>query len=859
MRRQQIKQLECGISLLKDAHKEIKKQMEKHRTDEVVHLLEQCQQYAVKLGEMIEREEGEGLETVRCLEAYCELLYTMYQGTERSGSSLNAGRSCKSLNEVLYRTESSARREIQEQREVVFLPYKASMWDSMESVWRAACEDPDCQVFVIPIPYFDRGPGGKLGEMHYEGGLYPEDVPVTDYQEYDFAGRHPDVTVIHNPYDSCNFVTSVHPFFYARNLRQYTDKLVYIPYFVLDEPDPEDPAAAERMAHFCTCPGVLYADKVIVQSEAVRQIYVDVLARSTNGSGLKKSDWEKKILGLGSPKIEKVLHTDKADLKLPENWRRIIEKPQGGFKKILLYNTGIHALMEYNEEMLEKIQAVLRFMKERQNEIALLWRPHPLICTTMESLRPQLLDAYQKIVQKYRTESWGIYDDTADLHRAIRLCDGYYGDASSVVRLCEEAGKTVLIQASGVKVPGTEDAASGKALYFEAFYDDGDYFWFTEYDFNALFQMDKRTGQVKLKGIFPGEDFLRKRLYVSVAAFGGKLYFAPHSADEIAEYDLQNESFEKIPVMMPRKNNRSVWVDQKFFRAVTLDEKIYFIPWHYPGILCYDPKTGESVCHDDWVDEVEKLRVSEWGYFSQFESDDGCLILPCVCAGAIVVFDIKKQHSRVIQTPEVKGSCKYSGISRMNDWLYLVSADGTVWKRSPDLENEPVSSISLPVSAGEEIAFYPVLSDGAFLYLYPFRQGKGYQIDIRTDQAVPMEYLDEERETLSDPYSFPAVDWDGEFLYIMTGGSRRFIKYDPVSGRKYEWKLYPSAKDQVILKTCKKEAYQRRLQKETTVETETDALSLMLDLLQEKNMERKGIVSEERKIGQKIYQELIKK
>ena len=40
----------------------------------------------------------------------------------------------------------------------------------------------------------------------------------------------------------------------------------------------------------------------------------------------------------------------------------------------------------------------------------------------------------------------GIYDDTADVDRAIACCDGYYGDWSSLVGLCREAGKPVMIQ-----------------------------------------------------------------------------------------------------------------------------------------------------------------------------------------------------------------------------------------------------------------------------------------------------------------------------------------------------------------------------------------------------------------------------
>ena len=96
--------------------------------------------------------------------------------------------------------------------------------------------------------------------------------------------------------------------------------------------------------------------------------------------------------------------------------------------------------------MLEKMKSVFSIFKEHQDEVALLWRPHPLIKTTIESMRPQLWAEYSKLVEQYREEGWGIYDDTADMDRAVVLCDGYYGDRSSVVQLVQKAGKPVMIQ-----------------------------------------------------------------------------------------------------------------------------------------------------------------------------------------------------------------------------------------------------------------------------------------------------------------------------------------------------------------------------------------------------------------------------
>ena len=76
----------------------------------------------------------------------------------------------------------------------------------------------------------------------------------------------------------------------------------------------------------------------------------------------------------------------------------------------------------------------------------MLWRPHPLMKATLESMRPQLWEDYNAIVEQYKAEGWGIFDDTADFDRALAICDAYYGDPSSVVQLCRKVDKPIMIQ-----------------------------------------------------------------------------------------------------------------------------------------------------------------------------------------------------------------------------------------------------------------------------------------------------------------------------------------------------------------------------------------------------------------------------
>ena len=144
---------------------------------------------------------------------------------------------CKELLEHIMAETS---KEEHFKKEMVFLPYKASMWDSLESVWRAAYEDKDnCLSYVIPIPYCDRNPDGTAKEWHCERDLFPKDVPTLDWQEVDLKAMHPDVIFFHYPYDNCNSATSVDSAYYSFNLREHTDLLVYVPYFVVGRRWPE--------------------------------------------------------------------------------------------------------------------------------------------------------------------------------------------------------------------------------------------------------------------------------------------------------------------------------------------------------------------------------------------------------------------------------------------------------------------------------------------------------------------------------------------------------------------------------------------------------------------------------------------
>lgn len=324
-----------------------------------------------------------------------------------------------------------------DRKELVFFPYLYAMWDSMESVWKAAVDSGEFDVYVVPIPYYERKADRSLGDMHYDGAEYPLEVGAISWESYDIAQRKPDIAYVHNPYDGGNLVTSIHPDFYSDKLKEHIETLVYIPYFSLN--------GGNVPEHFCTTSVVFRADKVIVQSQRTQEIYVEALLEfgAQHKIPMKRAELTKKILPLGSPKTDVIKTKDQ--FQIPDQWKKIITKEDGSEKKVLFFNNTLNAVLSQNEEALDKLEDSLGYFREHTEEIAFLWRPHPLMESTLKSMRPHLLVRYQKIVEKYQKEHWGIYDDTPDFQRAVAISHGYYGDNSSVVDVFISAKKPVML------------------------------------------------------------------------------------------------------------------------------------------------------------------------------------------------------------------------------------------------------------------------------------------------------------------------------------------------------------------------------------------------------------------------------
>jgi len=362
-----------------------------------------------------------GTQTIKLLEQYFELLFKVNINEIKS----------RVLYKHLSKILTAVNTEIKPTRlEVAFISHKAAMSDSIESIYLAAKQDPDCDAFFVPVPYYEHNKEGKPETLKYEGPEhYNANIECINWEMYDIEARRPDVIFTFNAYDEQNKVSSIHPNYYNSRLRGLTECLCFLPYLI--------PLALNEGANkFAVLPGCIYSHIAVVGNERIRNCFTNTykpLFKEVYGKA------EDKFIVLGSPKVDKVVNVKRGDFTVPQEWEKILKN-----KKVFLLISSIGAALGDGVNYLMKLAQILNLFKSR-SDVALWWRPHPLLESTYHSMLPNLLHTYTNIVNQYIKEGWGIYDNDSDLHRSIAMSDAYYGDWSSILTMYQATEKPILL------------------------------------------------------------------------------------------------------------------------------------------------------------------------------------------------------------------------------------------------------------------------------------------------------------------------------------------------------------------------------------------------------------------------------
>ena len=753
MRRKIKTKIKEILKTLVKAQDHVELLLQKRQLSQAGDLLAQCQECAVEAGGAIERSEGMGTEAVSCLELYCEQLYHMSQATDK--------KEVRSLKKQMENTLNQTRKLIDElpldPMKVVFMPYKASMWDCMESVWEAAEADSGCDAYVVPIPFYEKNAQGGIEKQCYEGDIFPKYVPITYYNEFSLEAEQPDVIYIHNPYDDANYVTSVAPEYYSSNLKRYTDMLVYIPYY-FNGSGPLPESHRDLSAYH-------YVEKIIMQDEEKAESLAESIPRE-------------KIAVLGSPKVDRLLKLEKKrqeiiENEIPEEWRKKIAG-----KKVILFNISVSGILQNSKYAMDKIQYVLSQFKGR-DDVVLWWRPHPLIEGTLKSMRPEMYGEYMKIKSGFLKEGKGILDESGDAGIAAVVADAYLGEnSSSLVHYFGVLGKPVMYTRWENTTEWSEEKRA--SLFFTDCFLEDNSIWFVPRSplaYNYLCKMDLESGKVSLVYELPGEirNPVRGGAYFGIIKAEDNIVLTPVWSSDIYIYRLNTNQAIKIPLKQDLQPN--------FARAFSYNRKIFLVPRNYPAVIELETDTGIIVYYDVPNNDSEVLEDAEFLFGVDSAVHEGSLYIPCVNKNAILIFNLDTKKFSEKKIKEV--NCGFYSLSCIDGEIWVVGdkvSDIICWNINSDTVN--VWREFPQEYLGGEQPFCKIAEDYEGILIFPKTANQTFRIAKDSHSITPYQIegypLKTKKKFLIEKniICFLAVKEYKENIIALTEDTHKLLQYD---------------------------------------------------------------------------------
>ena len=409
--------------------------------EDIITYLSELQNNIVSFGTLTESIKGEDCNTVKLLEQYLEVIYKVAKYVQKFDEGISYEASAESkyaecdegVKDTFASISEAIDSEIVNRRSVLFLPVKAKHFSSMRMAYEMEAATPDTDVYVMPLPYYYKEYDGSFkDEMHIDTEEFIKaNIPVTDYSRFDLSLLCPEKIYINSAYDEYNMAVSVDTRFYARNVKKYTEKLIYIPYFKLMEFDRANYPCWYNMQYYCTVPGVVMADKVYVQSENTRKVYIDKL-NEWAGDEKYTDIWEQKI--------------DVYDESCEEHSED--ELRDAGSEKTIVWFVSAGSLAEFGDKYIEKAYRNLDVFALTKDKLKVLLISEPFLDEMIKTYSDELYKKWTGFIDEFNRSGIGevvsqVEEKSVDV---LLKATAYYGDPSYICKDFILMKKPVMLQ-----------------------------------------------------------------------------------------------------------------------------------------------------------------------------------------------------------------------------------------------------------------------------------------------------------------------------------------------------------------------------------------------------------------------------
>ena len=461
------------VSVLDEMMEACTAQMQEQQYEDVLSVLPELQQLVVDFGTLLEEVRGEEnlcvQKVVAKIQEYCDALYALYEQLNtrlQEPDTLKIGQQpadvsdadatvCASY-EAFARSYTKMKAEIQQfciaRRSVLFICTGMREWHAYEHLCDEERQKADTDVYIACVltvfkDIYGHAEYGQNTEDantmriqdHIQNlyGEFADNIQFMPWQKVNPALLAPGTIYIQDPYDGENPCLTIPPMYYAGNLRKYTKNLIYVPSYKVKEFGVEDTTDRYNMKHYVTAPALMYADQIYVQSENMRQRYLECLVEFSGEA--YRAIWERKI------SVSEFV------------FRREVEKDTS--KKMILYCIGETELANLGKRALAHVESRLQILADNHEnlQVQICFYPPRLLDWEVDLQRvktlTEMLRTYAETNKAWCTlEAPQEQEDLAAYRERLAInCDAYYGSPSPYVHAFTLREKPVMLASTDIE------------------------------------------------------------------------------------------------------------------------------------------------------------------------------------------------------------------------------------------------------------------------------------------------------------------------------------------------------------------------------------------------------------------------
>ena len=278
-----------------------------------------------------------------------------------------------------------------------------------------------------------------------------------------------------------------------------------------------------------------------------------------------------------------------------------------------------------------------------------------------------------------------------------------------------------------------------KMFAFENLYDEGEYYWFTVWSYNALFRMDKKNWLAEYMGSFSNAKLSEGRLYEQIIEYDNKLYFTPGLAKSIGVYDKKSGNFSNIDYSVLQSDKTEGAIEMDFYSASKYNGCIYFFPHQKDYILKLEVKTGKIMRIPFLNDDIQANSIGVTWFFGICVQNN-TVYAPFNGVNAVLKLDMSNDEITVYEVGEP--GMGFADICFDGENFWLAPMHGGVIVRWNDKQNIS-EKIELNIKGNTDFLFCRCEYFNDRIYLIPNTYDKMLTIEPQNNNNYCVnEYID---------------------------------------------------------------------------------------------------------------------